>query len=305
MGTGVQSAKLKRAGWARSALGSSLALALLAAPAAAPAGHGHPDGLELRMPSGTGWTDSGIRVEPGDGLSIEADAGQGPYGPEGAAGIVERGMPAPRLPHAALIGRIGNGPVFLIGARYRGRAGASGALRLRWNVAPGSPSCDAEYFLVAIDRKPAAAPPRPRPPYNPPKPDRPDPPSPNRPTPNPPTPNPPAPDPPAPDPPSPGPPSPNPPTPGPAPGPPTPSPDPPLPDRPQPVPKPVPAPGPDAPGCAGCSVEPDRSGDWRLLLWGMGPWLLIGLSLLLLVAAIAYAASLRRPRETEEDCAES
>jgi hypothetical protein len=285
MGTGVRSAKRKGPGRARSALGSGLALALFAAPAAAPARHGHP-GLELRMLSGTGWTDSGVHVEPGDGLSIEADPGQGPDGPEGVAGVVEKGMPAPRLPHAALIGRIGNGPAFLVGARYRGRARAAGALRLRWNVAPGSPYCDGEYFLVAIDHEPAAVPPKPRPPYNPPKPYRPDPQTPDPPTPNPPSPTPPTPTPPVPTPPSPDPPSPTPPTPDP------PSPNPPSPNPPSPY---TPEPSPPTP-------VPERPGDWRLLLWSAGPWLLIGLCSLLLVAVILYAASHRRRREPVDDC---
>ena len=92
----------------------------------------------------TRWTDTGIDVRSGDRLQVRAqgtitlsgnDNGNDTAGPAGAfSGRRASGAPLPSAPAGALIGRIGDGPVFLVGAEgWTNRAGQSGRLFLGVN----------------------------------------------------------------------------------------------------------------------------------------------------------------------------
>jgi hypothetical protein len=92
----------------------------------------------------TRWTDTGIDVRSGDRLQVRAqgtislsgnDSGNDTAGPAGAFnGRRASGAPLPSAPAGALIARIGDGPVFLIGAEgWTNRAGQSGRLFLGVN----------------------------------------------------------------------------------------------------------------------------------------------------------------------------
>lgn len=126
-----------RRGRARSAVRAALAIALLcwAAPASAQAPG--PREVELDIVAGEDWAATGIDVRPGDSLSMEAGEATlsgDPMSPDGLADISSDNVIEPKLPYAALIGRIGGGPVFLVGARYEDKMTAAGPLQLRWNL---------------------------------------------------------------------------------------------------------------------------------------------------------------------------
>jgi hypothetical protein len=82
------------------------------------------------------WTDTGIDVRRGDVISVSA-RGQVTFAPgaraeaTGGAGNATAAAPRPDLPIGALIGRIGNGEAFMVGATLNSmRATAAGRLSL-------------------------------------------------------------------------------------------------------------------------------------------------------------------------------
>jgi len=85
------------------------------------------------------WTDTGIWVQAGDNLTIDADGSirmsANPSDSAGPAGSSRRANNAPVLQASAgtLIGRIGNGAPFVVGASRRMRAATSGQLFLGVN----------------------------------------------------------------------------------------------------------------------------------------------------------------------------
>ena len=115
---------------------------LAATGAGGPGAPVSPERIAVR--AGARWTDTGIDVRGGDRLQLRAqgtitlsgnDNGNDTAGPAGAFnGRFASGAPLPSAPAGALIGRIGDGPVFLIGAEgWTNRAGQSGRLFLGVN----------------------------------------------------------------------------------------------------------------------------------------------------------------------------
>ena len=122
---------------ARSAVRTALAIAWLGWAVLASALEAGPREVELEIISGEDWAATGIDVRPGDTLAVEAGEAflhQDPISPGGLPDVASENVVEPRLPYAALIGRIGDGPAFLVGARYEGKAADAGAFRLRWNL---------------------------------------------------------------------------------------------------------------------------------------------------------------------------
>jgi hypothetical protein len=87
------------------------------------------------------WTGTGQTFASGDGLTIAASGVwrmTSTYwnGPDGS-GPAGSGYPLPDAPRGALIGRVGDGPVFLVGSYFSGVSPASGELFLGPNEPPG------------------------------------------------------------------------------------------------------------------------------------------------------------------------
>jgi hypothetical protein len=144
---------------ARGAARAALAIVLLcwAALAFAQDDGSHAVGLEIV--AGEDWTATGIEVRPGDTIAVVAADAAGPRGPMGPGGTDSRSEDVidPQFPHAALIGRIGDGPIFLVGAKYEGKMDSTGPLRLRWNLLQGAYANAAPWvFPVEIVHPPAA-----------------------------------------------------------------------------------------------------------------------------------------------------
>ncbi|HET9638745.1 MAG TPA: hypothetical protein VFP12_06025 [Allosphingosinicella sp.] len=111
------------------------------------------------------WTATGIEVGPGDTLTIDAEPAQThglpPVSPDGisqsptysTAPVAD--LPAPDLPVAALIGRIGGGPVFLVGSHYNIKATDAGPLELRWNIAQAPLRNVVLFFPAVVRHEPA------------------------------------------------------------------------------------------------------------------------------------------------------
>ncbi len=105
-----------------------------------------------------GWTETGIRLEAGDFLSVHYLAGEwspwpgGLYGPLGAGGDPDCGCNVMRgVSHAALIGRIGENPPFLVGRSFGRVVGESGVLYLGINdvdVGDNAGSLEVEVLVV-------------------------------------------------------------------------------------------------------------------------------------------------------------
>jgi hypothetical protein len=93
----------------------------------------------IRVPANSHWTETQVTVREGESLVLRAD-GEIAFAPNeraSAAGIPRgtRGgaTPLPNAPAGALIGRIDNGPAFLIGRQTSVRMPASGRLFLGIN----------------------------------------------------------------------------------------------------------------------------------------------------------------------------
>jgi hypothetical protein len=138
-----------------SAVGLLLFLLASGGPATAqqPSGQTH-----VEISSSAGWTGTGVRVEPDDTLAIRASSRSEQLPPSGYSGRTLPNSPAPELPPAALIGRIGDGPPFLVGSGFKERMETGGPLELRWNMAPTPPTIGAAVFTVDISRIPAPPP---------------------------------------------------------------------------------------------------------------------------------------------------
>jgi len=80
-------------------------------------------GNAIVVPGNQPWVDSGIRVRSSDQVSfhvtgqVSVAQGQAPTGPEGRTGEVSDKYPMPTMQAGALIGRVGNGPLFPIGTQ--------------------------------------------------------------------------------------------------------------------------------------------------------------------------------------------
>lgn len=81
------------------------------------------NGGALQVPANEAWTDTGIDVRQGDRYAIRA-SGQITFGksdgqtatPDGNPGVHNPNYPDPKSPAGALIGKIGSGPAFGVGA---------------------------------------------------------------------------------------------------------------------------------------------------------------------------------------------
>jgi hypothetical protein len=100
---------------------------------------GRNQGNSIRVPGNSHWTETPVTVREGESLVLRAD-GEISFAPNeraSAAGIPRgtRGgaTPLPNAPAGALIGRIDNGPAFLIGRQTSVRMPASGKLFLGIN----------------------------------------------------------------------------------------------------------------------------------------------------------------------------
>lgn len=137
-----------------------------------------PREVKLEIASTADWTPTGIELGPEDALTIDAEPAQTPGGgamsADGFHGFdSERnttgnfdGLPAPDLPLAALIGRVGSGPIFQVGTHYQAKASKPGPLNLRWNLDPRwrpTPEMVGReiFFLVTIRHEPAVRDPDP------------------------------------------------------------------------------------------------------------------------------------------------
>jgi hypothetical protein len=87
-----------------------------------------------------GWTDTGFEVEPGDDVVIKVLSGEwSPWPEESFDALGSGGDPRcdcnilAGVSHAALIGRIGDGRPFLVGAEYHHAVGEAGRLYLGIN----------------------------------------------------------------------------------------------------------------------------------------------------------------------------
>lgn len=150
--------------------GAMLAGALAAQPppqAAQPASHS----ATVVLTGETLWVPANIEVAEGDrlvlrarGMPINDNVSLDPAGrPDGA----EIARPAPDAPYAAVIGRIGGGAPFLVGASWDGAAPASGMLELGINVVFSGRAIRAAaarpLFEVAVEHVPQPPPPDPQP----------------------------------------------------------------------------------------------------------------------------------------------
>jgi hypothetical protein len=168
-------------GW-RSALGvGALTGFLLLWAGLAFAQDAAPREVKLEIRSTADWTPTGIELGPGDALTIDAEPaafpGGGTVSADGFHGFDNErhttgnfdGLPAPDLPLAALIGRVGAGPIFQVGAHYQAKASEPGPLNLRWNLnlrwkpTPEMVGGEGMFFRVAIRHEPAAPVPDPDP----------------------------------------------------------------------------------------------------------------------------------------------
>jgi hypothetical protein len=147
---------------ARSAVRAALAIALLCWAALAFAQNSQDSGtrsIGLDILAGENWTPTGIEVRPEDTLSIwatDALTPKGPISPDGMPDSTGDNVVDSNLPHAALIGRIGEGPTFLVGKYFEKKMDATGPLRLRWNLLKGPYANSAPWvFAVELVHKPA------------------------------------------------------------------------------------------------------------------------------------------------------
>lgn len=150
----------------RDAVRAGVAAALLGWSAIVAGQAREPREVKLEILASAEWTPAGIDVQPDDSLDIEAE----PAGTAGGAAIPPDGipvspthiptgrpedLPAPDLPFSALIGRIGSGPIFLVGAHYQVKATSAGPLHLRWNRRLVRSHGVGPYFLVTVRHEPA------------------------------------------------------------------------------------------------------------------------------------------------------
>jgi hypothetical protein len=181
-------------GWRRAGarLGSvAVALTLGLGAAAASAQAASPATVSVAASAKS--VDTGVTLSAGEAYSVTATGAAG-YGPEQQAGCVgyptvtpngvrsvsgatcslkiDSGAPLPTAPIGALIGRIGNGPWFLVGSNYSGSASLDGGLELRYNdwalgdntgaftatITTGSTTSSSAVYLTAAIHRTASQP---------------------------------------------------------------------------------------------------------------------------------------------------
>lgn len=122
-----------------------------------------PDrGTTLTLNPTARWTETGVRVEPGDTIRLEAWGSTAvaprivPVGPEGARSARARNAPFPDRPVGALIARIGEDgqPIYVGAAEHTFRADRSGVLFLGIN--DDDPRDNSGSLTVRIDEERAA-----------------------------------------------------------------------------------------------------------------------------------------------------
>ena len=109
------------------------------------------------MDSKQAWTSTGVIVRRGDTVSFEASGeiriggpGNPPISPGGIPEAAP-GSPLPNAPAGALIGRVGNGPAFFIGARNSVRMNNAGQLFVGIN--DGNLGDNQGTFQVTVQRR--------------------------------------------------------------------------------------------------------------------------------------------------------
>lgn len=106
------------------------------------------------------WQDTGVSLAAGQTFEVTATGawshGLGdtaiapnPYGP-GGCGKEDSNAIMPSAPIGVLIGRIGDGALFVVGERLESVAGVAGRLRLSMNDAVGTYSDNSDYVTVTI-----------------------------------------------------------------------------------------------------------------------------------------------------------
>jgi hypothetical protein len=148
--------------------GAMLAGALAAQVPPPQAAQPAPHSATVALTGEAQWVPTNIEVAEGDRLVLQARGMQisdsvslDPAGRPDGAGI-ER--PAPDAPYAAVIGRIGGGPPFLVGASYDRAAPASGMLELGINAFMRQGRTAARpLFEVTVEHVPQPPPPDPQP----------------------------------------------------------------------------------------------------------------------------------------------
>ena len=159
-------------GWRRAA-GAMLVLAVFALPGAILSQSPQPREAKVQLSWQTGWTPTGIAVEPGDTLSIRVRTIRGaaedpqPVCERNVGGVIAHCPQSDRkqgtLPDALLnfaarqviIGRLGEGKPFVVGRNFKKVMKAGGALSLRWEV-PREAARAAQGFNVTIRVEPGS-----------------------------------------------------------------------------------------------------------------------------------------------------
>jgi len=114
-------------------------------------------GQGLTVNSNQAWTATGVIVRRGDTVTFEASGeikiggpGNPPISPGGIQQLAP-GSPLPNSPAGALIGRVGNGPAFFIGARNSVRMNNAGQLFVGIN--DGNVGDNEGTFQVTVQRR--------------------------------------------------------------------------------------------------------------------------------------------------------
>jgi len=113
----------------------------------------------LRVYADEAWTDTGLDVQVGDPLAIEQISGEwSPWPGESYDALGSGGDPGCDCnvllgaSHAALLGRIGEGRPFLVGADFEGAAGEAGRLYLGMNDTRPEDNSGSIRVRVAVGR---------------------------------------------------------------------------------------------------------------------------------------------------------
>ncbi|MEA3063033.1 MAG: hypothetical protein QOJ94_2814 [Sphingomonadales bacterium] len=120
------------------AAGAALALAVLAWPGPVRSQGADPSQAKVFLSWRTDWTPTGVRVDPGDTLSIDIQVLQPPRPPGETRAQGQGGSLVDRLAQAAalqaFVGRLDEGPPFRVGRNFRQVMKTGGLLSLRWTV---------------------------------------------------------------------------------------------------------------------------------------------------------------------------
>lgn len=112
----------------------------------------------LELQAIDGWTNTGIRINPGDRVVITYLSGMwstwqgGAYDPIGSGGDPNCDCNVvPGISHGALIGRIGQGQVFLVGKAFDIHIGESGTLFLGINDSQLADNSNSIKVLIEVE----------------------------------------------------------------------------------------------------------------------------------------------------------